>query len=100
DESTRAEHDARPESSEEAPRDEDPGRDVEREVRHVLPRPVATQLAGRDRVIRDRLRGRPARFDAITTADPCARDVALSQDGGDGEAWTRVAAGAAARHDH
>src|SRR5438093_1593601 len=67
--------------------------DAHGEVDDVLPRPVAAELAGRDREVGDGALGRAPGLDARPRADPGARDRALAQDGGDGEAGARVAAG-------
>jgi hypothetical protein len=88
-----------PEPAQEPPRSGEPGGSAHREVGHVLPVPVAAQLAHRDGVEGHARLRHPARLDAALAADPLHVDAALAQARGHGQAGTRVAAGAAARDD-
>src|SRR5207245_10839308 len=88
------EHPARSEPDEQARGARDAGRDVHGAIDRVLPRPRAAELAGGDREVgAAALRAAPS-LDARPRADPDARDGPLVQEGGDGEAGARVAAGA------
>ena len=84
DKAARAEYDAGPEGSQDAEHAQRAHRDVHEEVRHVLPRPVAPELAGGDGDVRDSAPGHLLGLDAGPRADPGARPRALTQEGRDG----------------
>ena len=99
DEAAGAEDDAGPKGSQHAQGAQRARRNVHDEVSHILPRPVAPELSGGDRDVRNAAPGHVLGFDPGVRADPRARSRTLTQEGRHRETWARVAPRATPRDD-